>query len=1206
MAVLFYSEFQNLTGDYWRIVVDDNQFSGNATEVRVRADGVNIRYDSGGRNASWIIGSRLSFTLLVDSDTKSQVESFINQLVNSSETRFAIGVYYRNTPTGNWTLFWAGYVTHDNCTYDDVDVPFAFTVEAVDGIARLKSIDYRDGDYPYGRLTFLQHILNCLNHDNLSSRFWSTSDVFLITSVQWVDDNITIASNVCPLTRSAVGGWRFAEKEASVDGAASYRFMSCYDVLTQIAKHWHARLYMGFGAFRFEQWAERSKDVFTERRFSRTGSLVASSGSVSHNKALTQELIGARLSGNAYTYLPAYRKVVAEFEHYSFGNLLNGYENYWYKGSIYAGTPFQYGNISLSNEQFLRIQLKLNVAAVLSGDYTNPWRWKFKVRLKVGSRSLKGVSENLVIGGNPTTIIKPTVGTWETGLGHEYEISSAFTFGEFLGEIFTVSFDTPTIDHLGDYIEMDIVPGDPVDVNNSIVLLDDNQSAWSVDSGVMLINEKAEPNLIKENKRLYVAENQVDGYSQVLEEELLFGHTVYVWSNANIYTGNPPTAPTTATWRVVGTSDALQFQALWCKEVLAFFKRPKRVYTGRVIGRLIYPQTRIVFPDNSAWIFLGGTFNIHDGTLSGEWLEAGVNRTGIVSPNPIRRGRKFNDEWIFELNRPSGRYGQIGAEAFTGAANLAVVALATNVIDSNIAAGTITSLPLRYAVNALDYVQGDDIMVVNPSSGDIIPFEVAATSADGDTTLSILAANVPDIPAGALLLYGPLNKYTKQGGSHGNIPAGVQQGQILRWNHTLKKWEVYSGTTVGNVLTWTAANGWVEGVGAQGPQGPQGPQGAQGATGPQGPQGAQGVQGAQGPQGPQGAQGATGPQGPQGAQGVQGAQGAQGPQGAQGATGPQGPQGTQGVQGAQGSQGPQGSQGAQGAQGAQGPQGAGGISGSGIYGYVTIWSGSQTITYDPSLFWDFGNNRLGINTAAPAHALHITGLSGASAIYGSFIEGNPSANLLSGVQNNSNASGVANAVFRAAVGGASGGDPFVLLVVNSGANWAFGIDNSDADKWKLTNALFPGGGEADAITATTGAPSKVGINNPNPQYSLDVDDAIRGFRFLNKVSGVTISAQSGMGTGPTGISTVANVNGFRLTFTTGTAPAANATICNVTLGSVFPTTIVAVCVTAGNANAAAATSIFVDSFSTNSFSFKTVSALLPSTQYIFLFIINGH
>jgi hypothetical protein len=40
------------------------------------------------------------------------------------------------------------------------------------------------------------------------------------------------------------------------------------------------------------------------------------------------------------------------------------------------------------------------------------------------------------------------------------------------------------------------------------------------------------------------------------------------------------------------------------------------------------------------------------------------------------------------------------------------------------------------------------------------------------------------------------------------FPLGTAQGQILRWNHTLGEWEVYSGTTDGHVLTWDPTNGW--------------------------------------------------------------------------------------------------------------------------------------------------------------------------------------------------------------------------------------------------------------------------------------------------------------------------------------------------------------------------------------------------------------
>jgi hypothetical protein len=90
----------------------------------------------------------------------------------------------------------------------------------------------------------------------------------------------------------------------------------------------------------------------------------------------------------------------------------------------------------------------------------------------------------------------------------------------------------------------------------------------------------------------------------------------------------------------------------------------------------------------------------------------------------------------------------------------------------------------------------------------------------------------------------------------------AEDGQIVAWNATDKKWEHRPVT------------------GATGPPGPQGPRGD---PGPRGADGAPGTPGGQGIQGLPGNDGAPGSQGQQGIQGIQGIQGPKGDAGTAGA-----------------------------------------------------------------------------------------------------------------------------------------------------------------------------------------------------------------------------------------------------------------------------------------------------------------------------------
>ena len=75
------------------------------------------------------------------------------------------------------------------------------------------------------------------------------------------------------------------------------------------------------------------------------------------------------------------------------------------------------------------------------------------------------------------------------------------------------------------------------------------------------------------------------------------------------------------------------------------------------------------------------------------------------------------------------------------------------------------------------------------------------------------------------------------------------------------------------------------------------------------------------------------------------------------------------------------------------------------------------------------------------------------------------ANVLVDVENESNTAS-SGAFIRVLVAGTSAGDPAVQMSVGGGSTWAFGIDNSDSDTFKV--CASGGLGTNDFLTITTG------------------------------------------------------------------------------------------------------------------------------------------
>ncbi|MEO0132789.1 MAG: hypothetical protein ABIK73_07670 [candidate division WOR-3 bacterium] len=1089
------ADYISLTSEEFRVRIYVDSYSGSPVPVRLAAPGFTLTYDASGLDLlSPIIASKCTIPLLILPPEESAADSFLQYIANSAETDFWVTIERRPAPNTTWTLFWYGYVLQDFYTIDDATAGYVLTLSASDNLGRLKSIDYSSSNQPYGLISCLSHILNCLNSDGLSAKVINTTETFLITSVNWVDANIGYSVSKCPLAHSFVFGSLFAKEKSTKDNTVKYDFKSCYEVLSDILEHWGARIYLSNGRYRIEQIAERAKDNFVERRFTRTGSFI-SSGLVTADFVVSGQTFtsGARLSGGAFGYFPALRYAAAIYAHSGTDNYLENANKYWFRNSPYSAVPISFSNIILSNNT-LKISGQILVSAVLSGVYTQPWRIRIRMRVIVGNRSLSGQSLNLIVNGNPTTNLVPPKMEWLSGSNEFYEISTAFCFTDTLYEVVQFSIETPKITHVSGVTTASIQfeYGDALDMFTNPVTLDNSLLYWEVMSPDMRISGDNSVSTIEEGKVVYKAVNPLTNNSDFREKEFYFGHHVVDWNRNTLWT-NTLTTPTTQTWGF-GAPGGLAFNQLWAQEAIALQRVPRPYYSGTLFKKEIRFHNRIIFSDSSAWLFITATFVSHDGTWKCELVRAGADREGVVLPPPAPWPP--NELPTFEMRRPGGILPDAGAPAFDGAANLAIVALTTNHINTTIGPGSVSSLPLRYAVNALDYVQGDDIMVVNPTNGDVIPFEVAQTSADGDTTLQVLTKTIPRIPAGALLLYGPLNKYTKQGGSHSDIPKGVAQGQILRWNNTAKRWEVFSGSANGHVLTWNTTNGWQSSA-----------------------------------------------------------------------------------------------------------PGSGGVQGSGLANYIAVWVASDQITYYPPLYYDPTNGRLGVGTQTPAARVHAFFGTLSGTFTGVQTSGTITGTIRNVLENNANVSS-ANSVQEIRVNSHSSGDPYILFNVANDTYWSIGVRNSDADKLRIVTGTAPTG--TSGVTITRDSLARVGINTISPTQELDVNDGVRANRFIMKNNPPTITPQSGMGTNPTGISVVGGINGFFISFTTGTAPAANANIFQATYAVSFPSYAL-VTFAPYNVNAASEiTKFYIGTAGNVSFMFRANGTLQSNTTYSFAFTINGY
>lgn len=280
---------------------------------------------------------------------------------------------------------------------------------------------------------------------------------------------------------------------------------------------------------------------------------------------------------------------------------------------------------------------------------------------------------------------------------------------------------------------------------------------------------------------------------------------------------------------------------------------------------------------------------------------------------------------------------------------------------------------------------------------------------------------------------------------------------------------------------------------------------------------------------------------------------------------------------------------------------------------IAYGSDANTITSEAAFLYDAANDRLTINCATP-------GLGAGTAIVnlanvgtdgtGEFLrmQGAIDGNMLAGMYNSRTTAGN-NTIFTVSQAGDGAADPILQLQISGagGNTAAVGLDNSDANKFKITpNANTPGANANASLVATNAAIPLWGINKDAPLYPLDIGGRARSTQWINTDNEPTVGTLgNGLGVGGAINDVTGTNNGFSITFTCGTTPTANGDLFTVTYQTAFPTFAIPV-FCQGDDDAADELSKFYFSVSTGaSFTMKANGTLTAGTQYVLHFVVTG-
>jgi hypothetical protein len=163
--------------------------------------------------------------------------------------------------------------------------------------------------------------------------------------------------------------------------------------------------------------------------------------------------------------------------------------------------------------------------------------------------------------------------------------------------------------------------------------------------------------------------------------------------------------------------------------------------------------------------------------------------------------------------------------------------------------------------------------------------------------------------------------------------------------------------------------------------------------------------------------------------------------------------------------------------------------------------GNTTCIDSPTLCVDTANHRVGVANTTPATKFVLS--SGTLSIDGSLPNNRAitssgdivistsvsGSSVLLTLQNNSNTAG-SGARLAVLVGGGTGDDPWALFQVAGVTSWSAGIDNSDSDRFKISNSATLGSGDYLIIDPTATSVSVHGTNTNDSASSGFVGEQV--------------------------------------------------------------------------------------------------------------------
>jgi len=630
---------------------------------------------------------------------------------------------------------WVGEVLMDIVEEMDTSPNRVFSISCVDGLGKLSQVDYNNSGSAYsGTATLLDHLYNIINKTNIP--YFYTTENFLKVVCNWYDDAHPYAATLDPLTLTRVAHKVFYR----TDKLGNKKYMSCYQVLKNLAQLMGAKFYMSGGTLRFEQINERKDTQFTEHIYDKAGTKLSTTTTASNEVTINQSSSFARKTQGRFTNFPALKKVELFYKHEKVENLLEGttWDNTSHVNFEVGDFQNEPTNFIFSGNLYFKTTSTLN-----EGDGVN-FRGAFRIKFKWGTY---WYSRDAI---NNNGTISFSNHFWSSSEDY-YEISSQFinqfidydpggnnTFEE--SRIISIAFETPALSLVQqsgtNTLDVDIELVNLLDLNgaavdSNVVSLDE----WTITDASLTIKEGSSS---IEGGRIYSVSNSSNaGNTKEFRFETVFadGPTANSPGRLEVYNGS--SWENSSAWKIDDTGDAYKIQELVIREILSGQTVPVKKYNGTIRGK-IDAFSRLGF-DGSKWLFIGGSFTANSEEWSGEWFHIAIDDTGVVI-DP--------EEPVPTANPPLGNDTSGGDSGLSGGGspNGAVPAgTSVGVVSTGITSGTnINQIVISPTGNNGVISTGTVFQVVSAETGVIQTFTSTGTVYGGDNTINVQSTTLTD------------------------------------------------------------------------------------------------------------------------------------------------------------------------------------------------------------------------------------------------------------------------------------------------------------------------------------------------------------------------------------------------------------------------------------------------------------------------------